>query len=102
MTTVPPPVFCPFALLEIAGHDPLLFAELLAEFRINAAAYVAQLSASESLDAWIDAAHKLKGAAQGFGALALAEAAAAAEAAHPGDRARLAALRHEVERLPRD
>lgn len=96
-----PPVFVPFALLEIVGDDPALFAQLLSEFRINAADYVAQLSSAESTDAWIRTAHKLKGAARGIGAEALANAAAVAEARAHYDRASLDAIAREVERLPR-
>lgn len=53
--------------------------ELLDLFRDNAEAYLAQLAAASSDEAWHRAAHTLKGAARGIGAGRIAELAQAVE-----------------------
>jgi len=71
-----------FAYLEAyAGGDQQVVDEVLALFREQAALWVRLLDPSSGDGGWRDAVHTLKGSARGIGAVALAEACAAAEVA---------------------
>lgn len=69
-----------FSVLEsFTGGDAAATEEVLDLFREQAAVWSRLLDAS--LEGWRDAAHTVKGAASGIGALELAQACAAAEKA---------------------
>ena len=92
-------IFTPHALLDVIGDDPALFAELMEAFRLRAGDYAAELAKASSPADWQRTAHMLKGSARAFGALALAEAAEAAEQGLAGHADLLARVQHEIERL---
>lgn len=66
-------------LRDNTGDDPELAGEVLEIFRSQVDTWGKMLVASEPAAGWADAAHTLKGAALGIGAVALAEACKAAE-----------------------
>lgn len=75
----------PLAVLDrnhlkmMTGGDADLAAEVIEIFRHQADIWGRLLSAREAPEAWADAAHSLKGAALGIGALKLAKTCAQAE-----------------------
>lgn len=66
-------------LCDNTGDDPELAGEVLEIFRGQVDTWGRMLIASEPSTRWSDAAHTLKGAALGIGAVALAEVCKAAE-----------------------
>jgi HPt (histidine-containing phosphotransfer) domain-containing protein len=70
-------------LLTCADGDAALANALLCEFVSHLGAYVAELDEAASPAQWRDGAHRIKGAAQGIGALRLAQTTAAIEEAPP-------------------
>ena len=82
------------------GGDRVLNMEILSLFEGQCHEMLARLEAlaAESGDGknWREIAHSLKGAARGIGAFALADAAAEAEKAMPGDKAALLAAVHRI------
>ncbi|MCC5996881.1 MAG: Hpt domain-containing protein [Oceanicaulis sp.] len=80
-------------LATFTGGDPALEAELFALFEAQIEACIGRMSGAAPRDdqAWRDAAHTLKGAARGVGAMALGEACAAAET-RPHDAGALEAV----------
>lgn len=81
-------------LAQYSGCDAALEAELFAllEGQIEACTQRMAQAAPGDAQAWRDAAHTLKGAARGVGAMQLGEACAAAEA-RPHDAGALEAVR---------
>jgi HPt (histidine-containing phosphotransfer) domain-containing protein len=80
-------------LARYTDGDAALEAELFSLLRGQIEACSARLTAAgDDADAWRDAAHTLKGAARGVGAMALADACEAAED-KPQDETALAAVR---------
>lgn len=67
-------------LARYTGGDAALEAELFGLLNGQIDACVAKLRAAQAQTGWAEAAHTLKGAARGVGAMALGEACAAAEA----------------------
>lgn len=74
-------------LLACTDGDALLAEALLDEFIDNLADYIAQLAEARHQGQWRDGAHRIKGAARGVGALALAATTALIEEAPPEDSA---------------
>jgi len=66
-------------LSSMTGGDPGLQAEVIEIFRHQADIWGRMLSARQAPSAWADAAHTIKGAALGIGAIRLARACARAE-----------------------
>lgn len=66
-------------LAQYSGGDPGLEAELFALLNAQIEACTRTLRTTAEPEAWAAAAHTLKGAARGVGAMALGEACAAAE-----------------------
>jgi len=66
-------------LARYTGGDPALEAELFDLFTRQAESCLARLAEADGERDWKDAAHTLKGAARGIGAMALGEACADAE-----------------------
>lgn len=85
-------------LTRQTGGDAAFADEILALFSGHAPEAVAKLASAATDRAWRDAAHSLKGTARGIGAMALGDAAAAAEGLAPGDPAARSAL-EAIERL---
>lgn len=90
-------------LAQYTGGDPKVEAEVLAMVAPQAQGYIKTMAASNGGEAWLVAAHSLKGMALGVGArvlAALAEAAEKSEAVAPALRAScLADLEAEVARI---
>lgn len=61
------------------GNDPIITRDVLMLFREQASAWLKSLRAAETVEAWRQAAHKMKGGARGVGANDLAALAEAAE-----------------------
>lgn len=74
-------------LARYTGGDAALEAELFGLLNGQIDACVAKLRAAQAQTGWAEAAHTLKGAARGVGAMALGEACAAAEAQPLNDTA---------------
>ncbi|MEL6258254.1 MAG: Hpt domain-containing protein [Pseudomonadota bacterium] len=72
-------------LLAMTGNDTELAAEVLEIFREQAAVWDRLLDPTAAAQQWADAAHTLKGAALGAGALRLAKACEVAETAGRAD-----------------
>lgn len=83
-------------LARYTGGDAGLDAELFALLDGQISACIEAMQAAATPDAWTRAAHTLKGAARGVGAMALGEACALAEAA-PLDPGGLEAVRRAAE-----
>jgi HPt (histidine-containing phosphotransfer) domain-containing protein len=84
-------------LSRYTAGDPGLEAELFALLDAQIDACISALAdACENADLWARAAHTLKGASRGVGAMKLGEACEAAEA-RPLDPAALALVRDEAE-----
>jgi len=66
-------------LISCTDGDVALADLLFGEFLDHLASYVAELLGTATTDAWRDGAHRIKGAARGIGARALAETAALVE-----------------------
>ncbi len=79
------------------GGDAGLEAELFGLLTAQIAACLGKMEAAAGEDEWQAAAHTLKGAARGVGAMALGQACEAAEAGGP-DPAALKAVAAEAER----
>jgi HPt (histidine-containing phosphotransfer) domain-containing protein len=84
-------------LARYTGGDAALEAELFGLLIGQIEACVAQLRAAQAEAGWTQAAHTLKGAARGVGAMALGDACAAAEA-HPLNDKALAHIEAEAAR----
>ncbi len=82
--------------------DKALLAEVLGIFRDEAAQISARMTPAMDDDAWRLAAHKLKGAARGIGAFALADAAERAEHAAADERAAALSLIVDLARAAAD
>jgi len=81
MTVQLQPVFDRAHLARYTGGDAALEAELVGMLDRQIEVQVETLAAARTIEAWKAAAHTLKGAARGIGAMALGEACAQAEAA---------------------
>ncbi|XBQ15134.1 MAG: Hpt domain-containing protein [Oceanicaulis sp.] len=68
-------------LARYTGGDAALEAELFGLLDAQIEACLTALAAAQAESGWADAAHTLKGAARGVGAMKLGDACAAAEAA---------------------
>jgi HPt (histidine-containing phosphotransfer) domain-containing protein len=84
-------------LAQYTGGDAALEAELFGLLSSQIEACLARLKAARADPDWSDAAHTLKGAARGVGAMALGEACARAES-KPRDTNALAAIEAEAEK----
>jgi HPt (histidine-containing phosphotransfer) domain-containing protein len=84
-------------LARYTGGDAALEAELFGLLQGQIDACVAKLRAAQAEAGWTQAAHTLKGAARGVGAMALGEACAEAER-QPLNDAALAAVEAEAVR----
>jgi len=84
-------------LARYSGGDAALEAELFSLLDNQIEACVGVLERTGDEGGWRTAAHTLKGAARGVGAMALGEACAAAES-QPLDPAAAAAVRDEAEK----
>jgi len=84
-------------LARYTGGDAALEAELFGLLNGQIEVCVAKLRAARAEAGWAEAAHTLKGAARGVGAMALGEACAAAES-QPLHGAALAAVEAEAVR----
>ncbi len=82
-------------LARYTGGDTALEAELFGLLNSQIDNCVAKLRATTADTGWAEAAHTLKGAARGVGAMALGEACAAAES-RPMDQDALAAIEAEA------
>ena len=93
-------------LERFTGGDPQLTEEVLGLFAEQASLWTRVLDPAGPDQAWLDAAHTLKGAALGVGAFSLADACEAAEvAAESGPAARdlaLARVRLQVDAVLHD
>lgn len=78
-----------WTVAAVVGDDPALAAELRAAFVESARAALSIMRDCAASEAWIAAAHRMKGLAASFGALRLMAAAEEAVAAPPGDPALL-------------
>lgn len=92
MTADTPPVFDRAHLARFTGRDPALEAELIGLLDNQIDAQIAAMANAPDADSWKAAAHTLKGAARGIGAMALGEACAQAER-RPCDPAAVEAVR---------
>lgn len=92
-------------LLTCTSGDSALADGLLQEFIVQCRGYLDQLAGEPDETLWRDAAHKIKGASRGIGALALAANAARIEEAPPANladaRVALEHLRHDLLALER-
>jgi HPt (histidine-containing phosphotransfer) domain-containing protein len=84
-------------LARYTGGDSALEAELFALLSGQIDVCIARLKSASAEAGWKDAAHTLKGAARGVGAMALGDACAQAETA-PLNHEALAAVEAEAER----
>lgn len=84
-------------LAGYSGGDTALEAELFGLLEAQIAACLEKLKTAKDAQSWLAAAHTLKGAARGVGAMALGAACAAAEDAPLSDEA-LEAVAAEAER----
>ena len=84
-------------LVQYTGGDSALEAELFALLSGQIEACIARLKSATAETGWKDAAHTLKGAARGVGAMALGDACEKAETAPLSDQA-LAAVEAEAKR----
>ncbi len=84
-------------LAQYTGGDAALEAELFALLGTQIEACMAKLRQAQAEAGWAEAAHTLKGAARGVGAMALGEACACAEA-HPLSDQALAQIEAEATR----
>ena len=86
---------------QYTAGEPVLEAELFALFSTQVENCVGQMEAAASGDSWMAAAHTLKGASRGVGAMDLADACAHAEQ-HPLDPDTLADVRARAHRTLRE
>ncbi len=84
-------------LAQYTGGDAALEAELFGLLTSQIDNCIGKMRDAADASAWQTAAHTLKGAARGVGAMALGEACAAAET-RPQDEAALAAVIAEAEK----
>ncbi|MCP2678357.1 Hpt domain-containing protein [Maricaulaceae bacterium NA33B04] len=84
-------------LAQYTGGDAALEAELFGLLTSQIDNCTAKMRDADQPQAWKDAAHTLKGAARGVGAMALGEACAQAET-RPHDEAALDAVLAEAEK----
>ena len=88
-------------LARYTGGEPVLEAELFALFSTQVESCVGQMEAAAADDSWLTAAHTLKGASRGVGAMSLADACAEAEK-HPLDPDQLLNVRASAEKTLRE
>lgn len=81
------------ALAAAVGDSPTLIAELRDAFVQSLVRQLEALETARTADAWIDAAHRLRGLAASFGADEVMDAAADAVHCRPGDRIALERMR---------
>lgn len=86
-------------LAAAVGDEPALIAELREAFLDSAKRSLQALAKAQTVDAWQDAAMRLKGLAASFGAVRLMALADEAAAAPAGDQAVVRKLARAVERL---
>lgn len=84
-------------LAQYTGGDAALEAELFGLLSAQIDSCISQLRSTRAEAGWAQAAHTLKGAARGVGAMALGEACAEAEH-HPLDEDALAQIEAEAVR----
>jgi len=101
MPETPPPVFDREHLARYTGGEATLEAELIGLLDQQIEAQIAKLRAAETDEVWAEAAHTLKGAARGVGAMALGDACERAENAprspHAADAVMAEAMRFRAE-----
>lgn len=88
-------------LAHYTGGEPVLEAELFALFSTQVENCVGQMEAASADEIWLTAAHTLKGASRGVGAMNLADACAQAEES-PLDPDRLADVRNRAHKTLRE
>ncbi len=98
MTADTPPVFDRAHLARFTGGDAALEAELIGLLDAQIDGQIAAMAGASDEERWKAAAHTLKGAARGIGAMALGESCAQAELA-PLDPERIEAMRVEAARF---
>ena len=86
-------------LAAAVGDEPGLIAELRLAFVESAERAHAAMIAADTVEAWKNAAWRLKGLAASFGAIRLMALASEAVTVAPGDTTIIAKLKRAIERL---